>query len=132
MATLGSETMLVSGGFTFFSGRVAEAAGFASNRANVLVVADGHLTGEVAWPILGRRAKLAALEAASARLGIAPGEAVAIGDGANDLDMVRAAGLGVAWRAKPALAEAAAVRLDHSDLTAVLALQGIPQRDWRA
>jgi phosphoserine phosphatase len=132
MATLGSETMLVSGGFTFFSGRVAEAAGFASNRANVLVVADGHLTGEVAWPILGRRAKLAALEAASARLGIAPGEAVAIGDGANDLDMVRAAGLGIAWRAKPALAEAAGVRLDHSDLTAVLALQGIPQRDWRA
>ncbi len=131
MAALGSETLLVSGGFTYFSSRVAEAARFAHNQANVLLAADGRLTGDVSRPILGRQAKQAALVAATARLGITPHDALAIGDGANDLDMVRAAGLGVAWRAKPALAAAADARLDCSDLTAVLALQGIPAREWR-
>ncbi len=130
MAALGAETLLVSGGFTFFSSRVAEAAGFAHNQANVLLAADGRLTGDVSRPILGRQAKQAALAAAAARLGITPHDALAIGDGANDLDMVRAAGLGVAWRARPALAVAADARLDCSDLTAVLALQGIPEGDW--
>ena len=131
MAALGAGTMLVSGGFTFFSSRVAEAAGFARNRANRLLAAGGRLTGEVALPILGREAKRIALLAAAAELGIDPEAAVAIGDGANDLDMVRTAGLGVAWRAKPALAAAAGARLDHSDLTAVLALQGIPETEWQ-
>jgi len=129
MAALGAETALVSGGFDFFASRVAAAAGFARAQANRLVVADGRLTGAVARPILGREAKLAALRALSE--GVGPEAAVAVGDGANDLAMVSAAGLGVAWRAKPALAEAADARLDHSDLTAVLALQGIPEDAWR-
>jgi phosphoserine phosphatase len=130
MAALGAETLLVSGGFTFFSRRVAQATGFAHNQANGLLAADGRLTGEVSRPILGRQAKQAALAAATVRLGITPQDALAIGDGANDLDMVRAAGLGVAWRAKPALATAADARLDCSELTAVLALQGIAEREW--
>ncbi|MFO1105296.1 MAG: phosphoserine phosphatase SerB [Amaricoccus sp.] len=131
MAARGAMTALISGGFTFFTARVAEAAGFARNQANRLGVADGALTGMVAEPILGRAAKLAALQALTAEAGLTPAAAVAVGDGANDLDMVRAAGLGVAYRAKPALAEAAGARLDHSDLTALLALQGIPATDWR-
>lgn len=132
MAALGAETALVSGGFTVFSERVAAAAGFARHRANVLECAAGRLTGTVARPILGREAKQAALEALSEEAGLAPACAVAIGDGANDLDMIAAAGLGVAYRARPALAAAADARLAHSDLTAVLALQGIPHSEWRA
>ena len=89
------------------------------------------LTGEVARPILGREAKLAALRRIAAEAGIVASEVLAVGDGANDLDMVEAAGLGVAYHAKPALAAAADARLDHSDLTALLALQGIPQDEWR-
>lgn len=131
MAALGADTRLVSGGFSFFSERVAAAAGFAGHQANRLLIEDGKLTGEVARPILGREAKRAALAAAVAEAGITAGDAVAIGDGANDLGMIGLAGLGVAWRAKPAVAAAADARLDHSDLTAVLALQGIPERDWR-
>ncbi|TPE50836.1 phosphoserine phosphatase SerB [Amaricoccus solimangrovi] len=128
MAALGAETALVSGGFTFFSERVARAAGFAYNQANTLLTEDGVLTGEVADPILGREAKRAALARLSADFG--PEGAIAVGDGANDLDMVTAAGLGVAYRAKPALAEAADARIEHSDLTALLALQGIPETEW--
>ncbi len=131
MAALGAATALVSGGFSFFSARVAEAAGFARHQANDLLVADGMLTGEVGRPILGRRAKLAALQALAAEAGLRSEAALAVGDGANDLDMVRAAGLGVAYHAKPALAEAAHARIEHSDLTALLALQGIPETDWR-
>jgi phosphoserine phosphatase len=132
MAALGAETALVSGGFTFFSARVAEAAGFSSNAANRLVVADGVLTGEVARPILGREAKLAALQSRATALGIGPDAVLAVGDGANDSAMVSAAGLGVAYRAKPALAAIADARIEHSDLTALLALQGIPERAWIA
>lgn len=128
MRTLGAATALVSGGFTFFSKRVAAAAGFAQDRANRLIVENGRLTGDVARPILGRAAKLAALRELAASAG--PEAVLAVGDGANDLDMVRAAGLGVAYRAKPALAEAAAARIEHSDLTALLVLQGIPESDW--
>ncbi len=131
MAGLGAETALVSGGFTFFTERVAEAAGFARNQANILLTSEGRLTGEVADPILGRAAKLAALRVLTGELGVGPGDVVAVGDGANDLDMVTAAGLGVAYHAKPALAEAAGARLDHSDLTAILALQGIAEDEWR-
>lgn len=128
MAALGAETALISGGFTFFTERVGRAAGFAINQANTLLVADGVLTGEVSDPILGREAKHAALLRLSADFG--PETAIAVGDGANDLDMVAAAGIGVAYRAKPALAEAADARIEQSDLTALLALQGIPESDW--
>ena len=131
MAELGAETALVSGGFSFFSTRVAAAAGFAIHQANELEVAGGVLTGEVGRPILGREAKFTALERIAAAAGIAPAEVLAVGDGANDLDMIRAAGLGVAYHAKPALAAAADARLEHSDLTALLALQGIPEDEWR-
>jgi phosphoserine phosphatase len=131
MAALGADTRLVSGGFTFFSERVAAAAGFAHHQANRLLADAGRLTGRVASPILGREAKRAALEGAVAGLGVGPHDALAIGDGANDLAMIGLAGLGIAWRAKPAVAAAADARLDHSDLTAVLALQGIPEREWR-
>ncbi|PZQ49327.1 MAG: phosphoserine phosphatase SerB [Rhodovulum sulfidophilum] len=128
MTALGADTALISGGFTFFTSRVAAAAGFAHNQANTLLAEDGALTGEVSDPILGREAKHAAL----LRLanGFGPEAAIAVGDGANDLDMVVAAGLGVAYKAKPALAVAADARIDHSDLTALLALQGIPESDW--
>ena len=132
MAALGAATALVSGGFDWFTARVAAEAGFAAHRANRLEVADGRLTGRVARPILGREAKREALLDLAAAAGLAPRDAVAVGDGANDLAMVRAAGLGVAWRARPALAAAADARLDRSDLTAVLALQGIPEAEWRA
>ncbi len=132
MAALGAETALVSGGFTFFSERVAQAAGFARHQANTLTNADGRLTGEVGRPILGRRAKLAALHASAAELGVRAEAALAVGDGANDADMVRAAGLGVAYHARPALTAVADARIEHSDLTALLALQGIPESEWRS
>ena len=121
----GAETALVSGGFTFFTERVAAAAGFDSHRANRLEIAGGRLTGRALPPILGRAAKRARLEELAAAGGYAPEAAVAVGDGANDLDMAAAAGLSVAWRAKPALAEAADARLDHSDLSAVAVLAGL-------
>lgn len=130
LSALGAETALVSGGFTFFTERVAAAAGFGRHQANRLVIRDGLLTGEVERPILGRVAKRESLIAIAAAIGVSPAEAVAVGDGANDLDMVREAGLGVAYHAKPALAEAAAARLDHSDLTAILSLLGIPEEVW--
>ncbi len=130
MREAGALTALVSGGFTYFTDRVAAAAGFAEHRANRLGIAAGVLTGEVARPILGREAKRQALADLCARAGVPETAAVAVGDGANDLDMVRAAGLGVAYHAKPALAAEADTRLDHSDLTAILALQGIPETEW--
>ncbi|MEL6794001.1 MAG: phosphoserine phosphatase SerB [Pseudomonadota bacterium] len=125
MNEAGALTALVSGGFTFFTERVAAAAGFQRHQANTLLAADGALTGEPGTPILGKQAKLEALERYAAELGCAPADAVAVGDGANDLAMIGAAGLGVAYRAKPAVAQAADARLDHSDLTAVLRLQGM-------
>ncbi|MFO1210727.1 MAG: phosphoserine phosphatase SerB [Amaricoccus sp.] len=131
MAALGAVTALVSGGFSFFTERVAAAAGFGYQQANTLLAEGGRLTGEVGRPILGREAKLAALRRLAGEAGIEPAAVVAVGDGANDLDMVRAAGLGVAYHAKPALAAAAGARLDRSDLTALLALQGIPEAEWR-
>ncbi len=127
MAARGAATALVSGGFTFFTERVAAATGFAEHRANRLQIAEGRLTGRVVPPILGRDAKRVALEEIAARAGVGPKDVLAIGDGANDLAMVEAAGLGVAWRAKPALAARADARLEHSDLTAALHLQGIPE-----
>ena len=124
MAANGSRCVLVSGGFTFFTNRVAEAAGFHANRANTLIEADGKLTGEVGEPILGREAKLAALREEAASLGVPLTETLALGDGANDLAMIEAAGLGVAYRAKPVVAAQADARIDHADLAALLYFQG--------
>jgi phosphoserine phosphatase len=124
MRANGAYTLLVSGGFTSFTDRVARMAGFESNEANELEIAGGKLTGRVVEPIHGRTAKLAALEDAVIRLGISTGEVLAVGDGANDLSMLQRAGLGVAYHAKPRVAAAAAARVDHGDLTALLFAQG--------
>jgi phosphoserine phosphatase len=132
MRAHGCRTVLVSGGFTVFTGAIAERLGFHAHRGNVLEMADGALLGTVAEPILGREAKLAALEARTAALGIGADAVVAVGDGANDGAMVAAAGLGVAFRAKPAVAAAAAARIEHGDLTALLYLQGYRQEEFAA
>ena len=124
MAGNGARCVLVSGGFTFFTSRVAEAAGFHANRANTLNAADGALIGTVGEPILGREAKLAALNEEAAAGGLDLSETMAIGDGANDLAMIEAAGLGVAYRAKPIVAAQADAKVDHADLTALLFFQG--------
>jgi len=124
MAAHGARCALVSGGFSFFTSRVAAAAGFHNDRANRLIEANGLLTGEVGEPILGREAKLAALNEDAAELGIDLWQTLAIGDGANDLAMINAAGLGVAYRAKPLVAAEADARIDHTDLTSLLYFQG--------
>jgi len=124
MRAHGAHTMLVSGGFGFFTSRVAEAAGFHVERGNVLLDDGAALTGEVGMPILGREAKLQALEEAVASLKIGFEDSLAVGDGANDLAMIKQAGLGVAYHAKPVVAEAAGAAINHNDLTALLYLQG--------
>jgi phosphoserine phosphatase len=124
MRAQGAHTMLVSGGFGYFTQRVAEAAGFHAERGNTLLDDGESLTGEVAMPILGRAAKLEALEEAVARLGIGLEDSLAVGDGANDLSMIQKAGLGVAYHAKPVVADAADAAIHHNDLTALLYLQG--------
>ncbi len=124
MAKHGARCALVSGGFTFFTSRVAKAAGFHLNRANTLIELDGALTGHVGDPILGKEAKLAALNEETAALGLTPADALAVGDGANDLAMIEAAGLGVAYRAKPIVAAQADAKVDHTDLTTLLYFQG--------
>ena len=130
MKARGAWTALVSGGFTSFTGPVAAMIGFDENIANTLGEEGGKLTGLVAEPILGRAAKAQALAAISARLGIAPGDAIAVGDGANDLDMLALAGSGVALHAKPAVAAAARLRIDHGDLTALLYMQGYRRHEF--
>jgi phosphoserine phosphatase len=124
MAANGTRCVLVSGGFTFFTSRVAEAAGFHAQRANSLGEGEGVLTGLVGEPILGREAKLAALTEEAAGLGLDMTRTIAVGDGANDLAMIKAAGLGVAYRAKPIVAAEADAKVDHADLTALLYFQG--------
>jgi phosphoserine phosphatase len=124
MKAHGAATVLVSGGFRFFTERVRLSCGFDRDIANELIVKDGSLTGEVGDTIIGRETKLATLLAASAELGVSPALAVAVGDGANDLDMLREAGLGVAFHAKPVVAAEARARIDHGDLTALLYAQG--------
>ena len=124
MAESGARCLLVSGGFTFFTSRVAKAAGFHEDRANALIDDGAALTGKVGEPILGREAKLAALEGEAATLGVPLDQTLAIGDGANDLAMIEAAGLGVAYRAKPIVAALADAKVDHADLTALLYFQG--------
>ena len=124
MTANGATTALVSGGFTFFTSRVAKAVGFGANHANTLDIVAGRLTGRVLGPILGREAKLATLQDYVQRLGLTAGDTLAVGDGANDLDMLKAAGLGVAFRAKPIVAAEAQAAIMHGDLTALLYLQG--------
>ena len=130
MRANGAHTLLVSGGFTAFAGPVAAALGFDEAQANVLEAAGGRLTGTVRPPILGRDAKVAALERTAARLGIAPEDAIAVGDGANDLGMLGRAGLGVALHAKPAVQAQAQIRVNHGDLTALLYLQGYSRSEF--
>jgi phosphoserine phosphatase len=124
MSRHGARCVLVSGGFDFFTSRVAAAAGFAAHRGNRLIDDGVRLSGEVALPILGREAKLAALVEEAAALGVELSETAALGDGANDLAMIEAAGLGVAYHAKPLVAERARARIEHTDLTAMLFFQG--------
>jgi phosphoserine phosphatase len=130
MTAAGAYTALVSGGFDIFTGPVAAKLGFHEHRANRLVVEDGQLAGIVVEPILGRQAKADALVEISARLNIDPSTVMAVGDGANDLDMLRLAGAGVALHAKPAVAAEAGIRIDHGDLTALLYVQGYRRAEF--
>jgi phosphoserine phosphatase len=124
MRAHGARCALVSGGFTFFTGRVAERLGFHEHYSNTLLHEGGRLTGQVGEPILGRNAKLVTLKRLAAEEGIDLEASLAVGDGANDLDMLGAAGLGVAFKAKPVVAAAARARVDHADLRALLFAQG--------
>jgi phosphoserine phosphatase len=130
MKANGAYAALVSGGFTAFTSAVAATLGFDENRANTLHVEGGKLAGTVAEPILGKEAKLQALHEITARLGITPSEAIAVGDGANDLPMLLAAGTGVALHAKPRVQAECEVRVNHGDLTALLYLQGYSRAEF--
>jgi len=122
--------VLVSGGFTIFAKPVGERIGFAEHRANILLSDAGAFTGFVAEPILGRAAKEEALIELTARLRLDAAETLAVGDGANDIGMIRLAGLGVAYRAKPVLKAAANAVIDHADLTGLLFLQGYRREEF--
>ncbi len=124
MRAAGAYAALVSGGFTAFTARVAAELGFDENRANTLLAEGGVLMGDVARPILGREAKVQALEEITARLGLAEADVMAVGDGANDLGMLKRAGAGVALHAKPSVAAECELRVNFGDLTALLYLQG--------
>ncbi|AIJ84622.1 phosphoserine phosphatase SerB [Brucella melitensis] len=126
----GAYTALVSGGFTSFTRRIAEMIGFNEERANRLIDDGTRLTGTVAEPILGREAKVEKLVEIAERLGLTPEDAIAVGDGANDLGMIQLAGTGVALHAKPAVAAQAKMRIDHGDLTALLYIQGYRKADF--
>ncbi|PDT08056.1 phosphoserine phosphatase SerB [Rhizobium sp. M1] len=130
MKSKGHYTALVSGGFTVFTGPIAAMLGFDENRANTLLDDGGILSGFVAEPILGKQAKVDALNEISASLGISPKEAIAVGDGANDLGMLQLAGSGVALHAKPTVAAQAQMRINHADLTALLYIQGYRKTDF--
>ena len=128
----GAYTVLVSGGFDVFTAHARALIGFHESHGNRLEVADGKLTGKVIDPILGRDAKLAALAAAAQSRGIAMADTMAVGDGANDLAMIQAAGIGVAFHAKPVVAAAARARVDRGDLTALLYMQGYRREEFAA
>lgn len=132
MRANGAYCALVSGGFTAFTGAVADRLGFDENRANTLLTEDGRLLGDVARPILGREAKVQALAEISARLGISEAEVIAVGDGANDLGMLGRAGAGVALHAKPSVAAQCDLRINHGDLTALLYVQGYAREEFAA
>jgi phosphoserine phosphatase len=126
MKAHGAYTALVSGGFTFFTSRVASLVGFDLHRSNELLDDGATLLGRVAEPILDRSAKLATLRELTERLDLRLADSLAVGDGANDLDMLLASGLGIAFHAKPIVASAARTRVDHADLRALLFAQGYP------
>ncbi|HUC62689.1 MAG TPA: phosphoserine phosphatase SerB [Alphaproteobacteria bacterium] len=126
----GAFTALISGGFRFFTSRVKARAGFDLDIANSLETAGGKLTGRVVPPIVNRNSKLDALKRLAAERGLALGDTLAVGDGANDLPMIQAAGLGVAYRGKPAVAAAARARVDHGDLTTLLYFQGFTEAEF--
>jgi phosphoserine phosphatase len=130
MKANGAHAALVSGGFTAFTSAIAAELGFDENRANTLHIFEGRLAGTVAEPILGKEAKLQALTDISQRLGITPADAIAVGDGANDLPMLLAAGTGVALHAKPRVQVDCEVRVNHGDLTALLYLQGYSREEF--
>ncbi len=130
MRAHGAYTCLISGGFTLFTRPIAATIGFQENRANELVVADGKLTGDVREPIIGRDAKLATLTELRESFDLDEIDTLAVGDGANDLGMIEAAGLGVAYHAKPAVSAAASARIDHGDLTALLYAQGYTRAEF--
>jgi phosphoserine phosphatase len=132
MRAHGAFCCLASGGFTFFTGRVAAKLGFHHHVSNILLIEDGRLTGRVAEPVFDRNAKLATLTRLAAEHALPMAATLAVGDGANDLDMIGAAGLGVAFRAKPVVAAAARARVDHADLRALLYLQGYRRREFTA
>jgi len=132
MKAQGAYAALVSGGFTAFTGAIAKVLGFDEHRANVLHIAAGKLTGTVAEPILGKAAKVAALQDITARLELTPQDAIAVGDGANDLGMLGLAGAGVALHAKPAVSAQCEIRINHGDLTALLYLQGYTREEFAA
>lgn len=130
MKSHGAYAALVSGGFTAFTGAIAAKLGFDENRANTLLERDGFLTGEVGLPILGKQAKVDALKEITARLGLSEHDVLAVGDGANDLGMLKRAGTGVALHAKPSVAAECDVRVNFGDLTALLYLQGYSQDEF--
>ena len=125
-----AHAVLVSGGFTAFTARIATCLGFDEHRANTLLFEEGRFTGEVAQPILGRQAKVDALADISRRLGISERDVIAVGDGANDLGMLGRAGTGVALHAKPSVAEKCDIRINHGDLTSLLYLQGYSRSEF--
>ena len=130
MRASGAHTMLVTGGFDVFARDVARRLGFGEFRSNILGIAEGRLTGRVVGSVLGREAKQKALMDGCLRYGLVPRDAVAVGDGANDLGMLGVAGLGVAFRAKPGVAAAATVRINRADLTGLLYLQGYARDEF--
>ena len=130
MRANGAYVAIVSGGFRQFTGAIRERLGADEDRANTLLIEGGKLIGKVIEPILGQDAKLAALKEIAAAMGLTLDDTLAVGDGANDLPMMQAAGLGVAYRAKPKVAAGADARVAHADLTALLYAQGIPRGDF--
>jgi phosphoserine phosphatase len=130
MKANGGHAALVSGGFTAFTAQVSAQLGFDENCANTLLIEDGKLTGDVGRPILGKAAKVQALAEITARIGITQDEVIAVGDGANDLGMLHAAGTGVALHAKPSVAAECDVRINHGDLTALLYIQGYAKTEF--
>jgi phosphoserine phosphatase len=130
MRANGAYVAIVSGGFRQFTRAIRERIGADEDRANILAIEDGELTGKVIEPILGEGAKLGALKEIAAAMGVTLDDTLAVGDGANDLPMLQAAGLGVAYRAKPKVAAGADARVEHTDLTALIYAQGFARKDF--